>query len=571
MVRFCCVCASVLVACNLDSALPDPPVTIDSRLASLVPSTGSLEPSFDPDTLDYRLDLSLTDDAIGLTVDAFDPESAILVADQATVDGGTSEVPLALGASTIRINVVASDNSESRTYTIDVGRGRGVVKEAYLKASNPGVGDSLGGDGAIGTFALSVSGEILAIGAPAEDSDGNPANDGKLESGAVYVFRRQNDAWVQEAYLKAPNADPGDRFGTSVAVDGDTLVVGALLEQGNGTSPANNGADGSGAAYVFRRSGAGIWSQEGYLKASNLGLGDRLGTSVAISGSTVVVGATGEDSVSGSNPADDSAVNSGAAYVFVRSAANVWSQQAYLKASNPDGFDLFGVGVSISGDTIAVGAHLESSNASGVNGAETNNSSLNSGAVYVFVRSGTTWSQQAYIKAAANDPDDNFGIAVALSNDTLAIGTRNDDAAPRGPASDPNDDSVANSGAVHIYTRTGSTWSLEAFLKASADHGAEVFGLSVALAGDVLAVGAPAADQSAGAAYLFTRVDNEWSEQARLAASTPGVGDNFGHSVATTEATIAVSAIREDSASAGIDGDENNDVAMDSGAAYVFR
>ena len=129
---------------------------------------------------------------------------------------------------------------------------------------------------------------------------------------------------------------------------------------------------------------------------------------MAVSGDTVVVGAIGEDSnATGVNgdQSDNSATDSGAAYVFVRSGTN-WSQQAYLKASNTGAGDHFGISVAVSGDTVVVGAHGEDSNATGVNGNQSDNSAIDSGAAYVFVRSGTNWSQQAYLKASNTGADD---------------------------------------------------------------------------------------------------------------------------------------------------------------------
>ncbi len=163
----------------------------------------------------------------------------------------------------------------------------------------------------------------------------------------------------------------------------------------------------SGAAYVFVRSG-GIWTQQAYLKASNTGAGDGFGDSVAVSGDTVVVGASGEDSnatgVDG-NQGDNSASHSGAAYVFIRSGG-IWTQQAYLKASNTGADDDFGNSVAVSGDTVVVGAYSEDSNATGVDGNQGDNSASASGAAYVFTRSGGIWTQQAYLKASNTGADD---------------------------------------------------------------------------------------------------------------------------------------------------------------------
>src|ERR1043166_7123941 len=159
-------------------------------------------------------------------------------------------------------------------------------------------------------------------------------------------------------------------------------------------------------------------AQKAYLKASNTDKDDDFGVAVAISGDTLVIGAPGEDS-NGSSESDNSYSSSGAAYVFVRDANGVWSQQAYLKASNADPLDDFGAEVAISGDTIVVGASGEDSNATAVNGDETNNGASGSGAAYVFVRNGTAWTQQAYLKPSNTEADDRFGSEVAISGDTI--------------------------------------------------------------------------------------------------------------------------------------------------------
>ena len=238
---------------------------------------------------------------------------------------------------------------------------------------------------------------------------------------------------AQQAYIKAsntggPNAGHvpavGDYFGYSVAVSGDTMVVGASLEDSSATGVNGTGSDlpntwDSGAAYVFVRSGSD-WVQQAYLKAFNTGGGDAFGLAVAISGDTVVVGAPYEDSNATGVNGDKTAVapDSGATYVFVRSGTN-WTQQAYLKASNTGISDIFGYSVSVSGDTVVVGAPGESS---GVNGDQSDNSAFNSGAAYVFVRNGTNWSQQAYVKASNTDMLDEFGWTVAVSGDTVVVG-----------------------------------------------------------------------------------------------------------------------------------------------------
>ena len=304
---------------------------------------------------------------------------------------------------------------------------------------------------------------------------------------------------MQEAYLKASNSEAGDIFGDAVAISGDTIVVGATQEDSdadgvNGNQSDNSAFD-SGAAYVFVRSG-NTWSQQAYLKASNSDENDQFGEAVTISGETIVVGASREDSdadgVNG-DQGDNSAENSGAAYVFVRSG-NTWSQQAYLKASNSEGGgfsgDRFGESVAISGDTIVVGASREDSDADGVNGDQGDNSTDDSGAAYVFVRSGSTWSQQAYLKASNTDRFDQFGEAVTISEDTIVVGSRFESSNAIGVNGDQGNNRADSSGAAYVFARSGSTWSQQAYLKASNTDVSDQFGLQVATSGDTVVVGA---------------------------------------------------------------------------------
>src|SRR5437867_833773 len=310
-------------------------------------------------------------------------------------------------------------------------------------------------------------------------------------AGSAYSSRAQNATLIaQKAYIKASNTGvptPGEEFGYnqnfgwSVAIAGDTMVIGAPLENSSATgvngNQTNNNARDSGAAYVFVRDGTN-WVQQAYLKASNTGAQDWFGWSVAISGDTIVVGAFNEDSnatgVNG-NQTSNSATDSGAAYVFVREGTN-WSQQAYLKASNTGSMDSFGYRVAVFGDTVVVGAHNEDSNATGVNGNQGNNSATDSGAAYVFVRDGTNWSQQAYLKASNTGGSDAFGIAVAVFGDTIAIGAGEEDSNADGINGNQGDNSAPSSGAVYVFVRNGTNWSQQAYLKASNSGGEDDFG-----------------------------------------------------------------------------------------------
>jgi hypothetical protein len=405
------------------------------------------------------------------------------------------------------------------------------------------------------------------------------------------------DPVAQQAYLKASNTNEDDLFGWAVAVSGDTVVVGAWGEDSSATGvngdQADNSAENAGAAYVFVRNGA-TWSQEAYLKASNAEAGDYFGSSVAVSGDTIVVRgraeASGATGING-DETDNSAENAGAAYVFVRSGAT-WSQEAYLKSSNMDAGDKFGGSVAVSGDTIVVGAYEESSSAIGINGDEADNSAENAGAAYVFVRSGTTWRQEAYLKASNTAAGDNFGFSVEISGDTVVVGAWGEDSSATGINGDEADNSVNSAGAAYVFVRSGTTWRQEAYLKASNTAAGDNFGWSVAVSGDTVVVGARLEDggstgvngdeanklaRHSGAAYVFVRSGTTWSQEAYLKASNTDAddagelsSDYFGQSVAVSGNTVVVGAYREDSSATGIDGEGYDNSAKNAGAAYIF-
>lgn len=366
----------------------------------------------------------------------------------------------------------------------------------------------------------------------------------------------------------------------------------------------------------------------GYFKSSNAGINDKFGTSgrdefgysVALSadGLTLAIGAPGEDGgktgVTLGAPDEattgNGAYRSGAVYIFTRNAG-IWVQQAYVKASNTGNGDRFGSSVALSGDgkTLAVGAPIESSATLGIKqGAPdevtTGNGALYSGAVYVYARSPTNWYQQAYVKASNTEASDWFGTSVALSADgnTLAVGANGEDGATLGITLGAPDETVAgngtttaSSGAVYVYTRNELAWWFQAaYIKASNAGGGDQFGISVALSADAttLAVGAPDEDgantgvdstaddsaQNAGAAYIYSRSGNAWSQQAYVKPSNRT--GNFGYSIALNGNghTLAVGARGENSAATGVGGDQVNgcantpvtNCALGSGAAYVF-
>jgi hypothetical protein len=459
------------------------------------------------------------------------------------------------------------------------------VLQAYAKASNTDAQDNFGSN-------IAVDGDTLVVGAPDESSDalgisGNQTDNSAPNAGAIYVFTRSGSVWTQQAYIKASNTGTGDRFGTSVGISGDTIVVGAPGEASDGSAPSINSAASAGAVYVFTRSG-GTWTQQAYIKASVVDAGDRFGTAVSISGNTIVVGAVGEDSNIAGNQADNNAADSGAVYIFTRSGA-AWAQQAYIKASNIGAGDQFGSTVSLDLDTLAVGSPFERSNATGVGGNENDNSAANAGSVYVFIRSANAWSQQAYIKASNTDAGDRFGHSVSVSGDTLAVGAHKENGNGIGinpGAGAQADNSLGASGAVYVFVRSASVWTQQSYVKASNTGVGDEFGSHVTVDGNTLTVGAPLEDSNAigsggdqtnnsatnsGAVYVFNRVGTTWTQQAYLKAPNTDAGDLFGSTIGLSSNVIAVGSPSEDSSATGVGGNQADNNASGSGAAYVYQ
>ncbi len=369
--------------------------------------------------------------------------------------------------------------------------------------------------------AVALEGDTAVIGVPTDDTVAG------ANAGSVYVFVRNGDAWSFQQKILAADGMADDNFGYQhVAISGNTIVVGAW---GNDHPTAGTNA---GAAYVFTRSGT-TWTQQQKLRAGTPEANAEFGVSVGISGDTAVVGAVRAATYRGAD--------TGVAYAFVRSDG-VWTQQAIFTGSDVNTGDLFALWVAISGDTIIAGA--QGHDLTGV---------ASQGAAYVFVRDGTTWTQQQKLTALDATPNDDFGRAVALDGNTAVIGAYFDDI---GAASD--------AGSAYVFVRSGTTWTQQAKLTANAPEAGARFGLSVAVAGDTALVGSylddTTAGTDAGSVSVFVRTGTVWSQQAELTASDAAANDWFGNSVAVSGDTALVGAVLSDTAA-----------GTDAGSAYVFR
>ncbi|MGJ4752238.1 putative Ig domain-containing protein [Leptospira kmetyi] len=364
--------------------------------------------------------------------------------------------------------------------------------------------------------------------------------------------------WENQFFLKGSNTLASHSFGVSTWISGDTIVAGAYGDSSF-----------MGAAYVFKRVGT-TWSQEAYLTAPLRTSSDVFGLGVAISGDTIVVGAPLEDSAQRSittvASSDETASGSGAAYVY-RRAGSTWNLEAFLKASNADANDSFGRFVAIDGDTIVVGAPRESSldpTLQNGSSASADNSGTNIGAAYVFKRVGTTWTQEAYLKPQNPAANDRFGSEIGISGDTIVVGVSQDDL------------SGTNSGAAYIFRKVGTTWTQEAYLKASNAAANDQFGVSVGISGNTIIVGAYTQNSGTGEAYIFERTGTTWTETARLKAPNAEASDQFAKAVAISGDTVAIAAPRESNSirsilNKGVLPDPTDNGSSLSGAVYVFQ
>lgn len=361
-------------------------------------------------------------------------------------------------------------------------------------------------DGSAGdTFGSSVAidGNTLVIGSHNDDT--------ALADlvGSAYVFELVGGAWVETAHLFAPDGAYLHNFGFAVAISGDTIVVGAQ----------NNGP---GSVYVFVRDD-GVWSFQAQLWASDGATRDDFGAAVAVSGDTILVGAR-EDDIGLQEDV-------GSAYVFVRDNGQ-WTEQARIFAPGAPEYGEFARAVALSGDTAVLG--------------RAGNSTL------VFERSNGVWSQDAVLLAPGGANGDGFGDSVDIQGDTIVVGADRD-ATPGG----------TGAGSAHVFVRSGGVWTWQAQLLASDGAANDFFGTSVAVAGDTAIVGAffdnTAAGTDAGSAYVYTRSGGAWTQTQQLFASDTAAGDYFGAGAAMSGGTIVIGAYADDTPT-----------GLGVGSAYLF-
>ena len=414
------------------------------------------------------------------------------------------------------------------------------------------------------------------------------SKDSVVNSGAVYIYTRDNQGWKQQAYLKASNTAEGAQFGNalSLSADGNVLAVASTGEASSATGVNGNQNDRSmpsaGAVYVFSRSGTS-WSQQAYLKASNAGgpdIGYQFGYALSLSsdGNTLAVSQTSDPSngtgINGDQK-NTSTPEAGAVFVFSHSGGN-WSQQAYIKPWNTTAANLlFGYSVGLNGDgnVLAVGAY---------------NDEGRRGGVYVFTRSNGTWSQQTRLLAKDGLTGDYLGCSVAISDDgnTIVAGAVED---RYGQINAGQKDVMDSVGGASIFVRTGGKWSQQAYVKAFNPRENDQFGWAIAMSrdGNTIAIGSHFEDsgakgingnqsdasmEDAGAVYVYTRTGTTWNPAAYVKAPNTQPSAEFGISVALNGdgKMLAAGAPRENSGAKGVNGKQDDQSAPGSGAAYIY-
>lgn len=346
---------------------------------------------------------------------------------------------------------------------------------AKFKADNPTNYTRFGG-------AVSIDGDMAVVGHIGDKDNGDYA-------GAAYILKYDGSNWNKVQKIKPSDGSASSSFGSSVAIQGNTIVVGADKENS------------AGAAYIFTYNGS-TWSQQAKLKSSDIETNDVFGISVGISDNKVIVGAYGEDSTVAYS-------NVGAAYVFAYNGTN-WNQEAKLLANDGTDSDWFGEKVDIEGNTAIISARGDKDNGS------------SSGAAYVFKYDGTNWIQQDKITPIGAESGDYFGAEVAIKDSTILVGARSANTAS------------SNGGAVYIFSYNGSNWAQDFELTASDSESSDYFGSAIAMEGNTILVGAYREDEAgdkAGAVYVYRKSNGNWNEEMKIMASDAIIFSDFGFDV----------------------------------------
>jgi len=426
---------------------------------------------------------------------AVSPASFNAATETYTMDVSFFDLEVPLNADNIRVIVTARDiwgheSQASRTLPY-------LSEQLKLNASDAKVDDGFG-------TRIAMDGNIMVVGAPGLLDLRLPST----SQGAAYVFNWDGSNWVEQAILTASDGAPGDLFGFHLAIDGNTIVVGALNNQH--MDIASGSVIRSGAAYVYQWDGA-TWKEKQKLVANDAAAGDWFGIALDVSNNRIAVAAS---------KADAAGSNSGAIYVYHPDGGR-WVQQAKLVPADAAAGDELGAarGVAIEGDTLVVGALGQ------------DDPIENGGAVYVYQWDGASWNQQQKLRGNNLAPNNYFGKYIGLSGSTLVVGAEGDD------------DGGTWSGAAYVFEKDGSgMWLEKSKLKAMDAAAGDLLG-SVAIEGGRIVAGARYDDDTApnsGSAYVFEKTGSTWTQTTKLIATDVGPGTNFGMSPAISGDTVAL-------------------------------
>lgn len=528
-----------------------------SRLRSLTLSSGTLVPSFDTNTSQYKAYVDEDINSLEVVANPDHANATVTIEDDDSNVGPTSSViPLTAEERIITITVIAQDGINRRDYFVTVLRG-----EAPVDNNDDNSGDNTGNnnDGTTGDSgddttpsgvshtwnqaqrlkasniaaeaaygqSIQTNNGLLIIGAPKE-------NDKK---GAVYVYENVGGNWLLKQKIQPGSLNADSRFGQSLAMNDGILAIGAPYEQSSLYR--------QGHVYTYRLQGT-QFSFIARLTSTAPLAHEQFGASVTLDNTTLAVG---------SIRSTENGFQGGKVSVYSLSG-NTWSLQGKLGGNNFGSHDIFARSISLSGNTLAVGSFDPDQ--------QCQQPGNDNGSVYVYQRTGTTWNQQQILTAEDGDDGDRFGYAVSLDGDELAIGAQCEDGAGN---------SNTQQGAVYVYGRNNGTWTLTQKLSASNGTAHSLFGDKAILSGNRLFVGASfdssAGVNAAGAAYVYEKnVSNQWTQTQILRASNLGADDRFGWSLGYGDNQLVIGAPNEDSHSVAAEGSNS---VMDSGSIYVFQ
>ena len=436
-------------------------------------------------------------------------------------------------------STLGSDGSATLTFKASDGINQATVQNTFTLAFGPDwtatptetkltASDAESGDRYGKSVSISSDGSYAIVGAYLEDTGTG------TQLGAAYIYIRSGSSWTQQAKIQASDKTSGDNFGYSVSINSDGTYVAVGAKGDDGVS----GDGDRGAVYVFTRSGT-TWSQQAKVQHSDSVYNDRLGWSVSINSDATYI-------VSGAYTHTSS--DYGAGYVFTRSGST-WTQQAKIQSSDVESGDQFGGHISISGDGayVIAGARQEDTGGS------------NAGAAYIFSRSGTTWTQQQKIQLSSPSASDYFGCSVSMNSDgTYAI-----------VGAYGEDTGFNDFGSAYIFTRSGTTWSQQAQLQSSDTPGFLYFGSSVSISSNsnfaiVCSDYEQTGGSNAGASYIFSRSGSTWTLDAKIVTSDIEAGDAIGFggagaAMSSDGSYVIVGAYGEDAG------------GSNAGAAYIFE